>query len=80
MRKNLTLGGKGGQGAQGGTGGLLGRGRGPWVAQVGPGVQVFFRFLASNITTVNLPEFGTYLKEKHISPSLFSYYLNLVKF
>ncbi|KDR12103.1 hypothetical protein L798_13823 [Zootermopsis nevadensis] len=32
----------------------------------------YMRFLASRITTVSLPAVGTYLREKQISPNLFS--------
>ena len=37
-----------------------------------PPTSIFFRFFASNITTVNLPAVGTYLNEKQMSPN-FSY-------
>ena len=37
-----------------------------------PPTSIFFRFLASRTTTVNLPAVGTYRNEKQISPSLFS--------
>jgi hypothetical protein len=37
-----------------------------------PPTSIFFRFLASRMTTVSLPAVGTYLKEKQMSPSLFS--------
>lgn len=34
-----------------------------------PPTSIFFRFLASKITTVSFPAVGTYLKDKHMSPS-----------
>lgn len=34
-----------------------------------PPTSIFFRFLASRITTVSFPAVGTYLKDKHMSPS-----------
>lgn len=37
-----------------------------------PPTSIFFKFFASNITTVSFPAVGTYLKEKQISPNLFS--------
>lgn len=37
-----------------------------------PPTSIFFKFLASKITTVSLPAVGTYRKEKQMSPSLLS--------
>ena len=34
-----------------------------------PPTSIFFRFLASRMTTVSLPAVGTYRREKQISPS-----------
>ena len=37
-----------------------------------PPTSIFFKFLASRMTTVSFPAVGTYRREKQISPSLFS--------
>lgn len=37
-----------------------------------PPTSIFFKFLASNITTVSFPAVGTYLNEKQMSPNLLS--------
>ena len=34
-----------------------------------PPTSIFLRFFASRTTIVNFPEFGTYRKEKHMSPN-----------
>ena len=44
-----------------------------------PPTSIFFRFLASRITTVNLPAVGTYRSEKQMSPSLFSFKKRKIK-
>ena len=34
-----------------------------------PPTSIFFKFFASSMTIVSFPEFGTYRREKHMSPS-----------